>query len=661
MIQELVKQKALLLKEYEYEREQFQRQTENMGVRAKVQRGLCWFPLRVGRSYYNSLDQLVIEVTRTEALDVDHQFEPGKPVCFFEEDASQMLHYMRFVAQVSFVEDDRMVIAIPSGDAVAQVQAAGRLGVQLYLDEYTYRLMFEALDRVLAAKGNRLAELRDIIHGSAPIRKFTFLPVRFPWLNPSQEAAVNEVLWAKDVAVVHGPPGTGKTTTLVEAVYETLRREVQVLVCAQSNMAVDWIAEKLADRGVNVLRIGNPIRVTDRMLSDTYERRFEAHPSYTQLWSIRRTIRQLYDNPSGSRESRHQKIARLKERATELEYQINESLFSEARVIACTLTGSANHLLTGRRFGTLFIDEAAQAMEAACWIAVQKADRVILVGDHRQLPPTIKCPEALAGGLDRTMMQQIVEQKPQCVSLLTVQYRMTDGIMQFPNREFYDGQLTSDPSVRYRSILDWDTSVEWVDSQTLPPPSLAGREQTLPPPEEKNLFKFSLQEQRKSGVSVGKRSDGGKAWGGSELLSGTSHVNPVEAAQTMQTLKDYFLKIGKDRILYERIDVGIISPYKAQVHLLRQLLRRDAFWKPFRSLITIDTVDGFQGQERDIIVISLVRSNDEGQVGFLRDLRRMNVAITRARMKLILIGDSSTLCRHPFFRRLHQYIEELYC
>ena len=291
MIQELVKQKGLLLKEYEYEREQFQRQTENMGVRAKVLRGLCWFPLRVGRSYYNSLDQLVIEVVRTEALDVEHQFEPGKPVCFFEEDASQMLHYMRFVAQVSFIEDDRMVIAMPSGDAVAQVQGANRLGVQLYLDEYTYRLMFEALDRVLAAKGNRLAELRDIIHGPAPTRKFSFLPVRFPWLNPSQEAAVNEVLWAKDVAVVHGPPGTGKTTTLVEAVYETLRREVQVLVCAQSNMAVDWIAEKLADRGVNVLRIGNPIRVTDRMLSDTYERRFEAHPAYSQLWSIRRTDR----------------------------------------------------------------------------------------------------------------------------------------------------------------------------------------------------------------------------------------------------------------------------------------------------------------------------------------------------------------------------------
>ena len=617
----------MLLKEYAYEKEQFQRQTENMGVARKVSRGLCWFPLRIRGSYYNSLDQLVVEVERTEALETEHQFEPGKPVCFFEEDASQMLHYLRFTAQVSYVEDQRMVIALPHSDALAQLQGADRLGVQLFLDEYTYRLMFEALDRVMTARSGRLAELRDICHAMMPARKYTFRPTGFPWLNPSQEAAVNEVLWARDVAVVHGPPGTGKTTTLVEAIYETLHREMQVLVCAQSNMAVDWIAEKLTDRGVNVLRIGNPTRVTDKMLADTYERRFEAHPSYSQLWSIRRAIRELYDKASGSRENRHQKIARLKERATELEYQINENLFNEARVIACTLTGSGSHLLLGRHFGTLFIDEAAQALEAACWIAAQKADRIILAGDHRQLPPTIKCPEALEGGLDRTLMQQIVEHKPQCVSLLTVQYRMSDGIMQFPNHEFYGGQLTSDPSVRYRSILDWDTSMEWIDRSLHPTEGMD------------------------------------EATDASEKMAddGLSRQNPAEARLTLQTLKDYFLKIGKDRILYERIDVGLISPYKGQVRLLRQMVRHDAFWKPFRSLITIDTVDGFQGQERDIIVISMVRSNAEGEVGFLRDLRRMNVAITRARMKLLLIGDPHTLCRHPFYRRLKKYIDELYC
>lgn len=616
MIQDLTRQKDLLLQEYEFEKEQFQRQTQNMGVQKKVRRGMCWFPLSVGRSYYNSLDQLVVEVSRSTDTDVEHQFEPGKPVCFFREDASGMLTYMKFTAQVSFVEENRMVVSLPSPQALSQIAYADRLGIQLYLDEYTYRLMFQALDTVISAKGNRLAQLRDICHTTAPASEFSFAPVRFPWLNPSQEKAADMVLRAKDVAVVHGPPGTGKTTTLVEAIYETLHREVQVLVCAQSNMAVDWISEKLAERGVNILRIGNPTRVTDRMLQDTYERRFERHPLYDQLWGIRRNIRQLYDSREGNRENRHQKIARLKERATELEYTINESLFADARVIACTLTGSAHHLLTGRRFGTLFIDEAAQALEASCWIAIQKADRVILAGDHRQLPPTVKSPAALSGGLDKTLMQTICENKPRCVSMLTVQYRMADDIMQFPNREFYDGLLQSDPGVKYRGILDWDTAVEWVEA--------GGEEgETLAP-------------------------------------DGLSRINPAEAELALQTLHDYIERIGKDRILYERLDIGIISPYKGQVHLLRKMLRKDSYWKPLRHLISINTVDGFQGQERDIILISMVRQNEQGQVGFLADLRRMNVAITRARMKLIIIGHSPTLCRHPFYRRLKQYIDNLW-
>lgn len=625
MIQDLTRQKDLLLQEYEFEKEQFQRQTQNMGIQKKVRRGMCWFPLSVGRSYYNSLDQLVVEVSRSTDTDVEHQFEPGKPVCFFREDASGMLTYMKFTAQVSFVEENRMVVSLPSPQALAQITEADRLGIQLYLDEYTYRLMFQALDAVISAKGNRLAQLRDICHTTAPASEFSFAPVRFPWLNPSQEKAADMVLRAKDVAVVHGPPGTGKTTTLVEAIYETLHREVQVLVCAQSNMAVDWISEKLSERGVNVLRIGNPTRVTDRMLQDTYERRFERHPLYDQLWGIRRNIRQLYDSREGNRENRHQKIARLKEKATELEYTINESIFADARVIACTLTGSAHHLLTGRRFGTLFIDEAAQALEASCWIAIQKADRVILAGDHRQLPPTVKSPAALSGGLDKTLMQTICENKPRCVSMLTVQYRMADDIMQFPNQEFYDGLLQSDPGVKYRGILDWDTAVEWVE---------AGGEERPP-------FRFPFEE------------------GETLAPDGLSRINPVEAELALQTLHDYIERIGKDRILYERLDIGIISPYKGQVHLLRKMLRKDSYWKPLRHLISINTVDGFQGQERDIILISMVRQNEQGQVGFLADLRRMNVAITRARMKLIIIGHSPTLCRHPFYRRLKQYIDNL--
>lgn len=612
-------QYELLQIEYEYEKEQFKQQTELMGIGRKIKRGMCWYPLNLGRNYYNALNQLVIEVERREDKDIEHQFEYGRPVCFFTQDVSGKLNYLNFVATVNYVDEDRMVVILPSVDALLALQSKEVVGVQLYFDETSYRLMFEALKQVIGAKNNRLAELRDIFHGTQPASTFSFHPLRFPWLNATQEEAVNKVLHAKDVAIVHGPPGTGKTTTLVEAVYETLHRENQVLVCAQSNMAVDWISEKLVDRGVSVLRIGNPSRVNDKMLSFTYERRFESHPDYPQLWSIRKAIRELYarSRKGAEREAVRQKINSLKDRATELEIRINESLFSEARVIACTLVGSANRLLTGQKFGTLFIDEAAQALEAACWIPIRKADRVILAGDHCQLPPTVKAPEALRAGLGHTLMQTIVKNKPDTVSLLKLQYRMNDEIMRFSSEWFYGGMLQSAPEVKYRSILDFDTPIEWINTE-----GLDCNEEFI-------------------GENYGR-------------------INKSEAELSIEQLKGYITKIGRERFLDERIDVGMISPYKAQVQYLRRLVRNDAFLKPYRQAITINTVDGFQGQERDVILISLVRANEEGQIGFLNDLRRMNVAITRARMKLIILGDASTLTRHAFYKKLYTYIESLH-
>lgn len=612
-------QYELLQIEYEYEKEQFKQQTELMGIGRKIKRGMCWYPLNLGRNYYNALNQLVIEVERREDKDIEHQFEYGRPVCFFTQDVSGKLNYLNFVATVNYVDEDRMVVILPSVDALLALQSKEVVGVQLYFDETSYRLMFEALKQVIGAKNNRLAELRDIFHGTQPASTFSFHPLRFPWLNATQEEAVNKVLHAKDVAIVHGPPGTGKTTTLVEAVYETLHRENQVLVCAQSNMAVDWISEKLVDRGVSVLRIGNPSRVNDKMLSFTYERRFESHPDYPQLWSIRKAIRELYarSRKGAEREAVRQKINSLKDRATELEIRINESLFSEARVIACTLVGSANRLLTGQKFGTLFIDEAAQALEAACWIPIRKADRVILAGDYCQLPPTVKAPEALRAGLGHTLMQTIVKNKPETVSLLKLQYRMNDEIMRFSSEWFYGGMLQSAPEVKYRSILDFDTPIEWINTE-----GLDCNEEFI-------------------GENYGR-------------------INKSEAELSIEQLKGYITKIGRERFLDERIDVGMISPYKAQVQYLRRLVRNDAFFKPYRQAITINTVDGFQGQERDVILISLVRANEEGQIGFLNDLRRMNVAITRARMKLIILGDASTLTRHAFYKKLYTYIESLH-
>ena len=668
-ILELQHQQLLLQMEYEEEKKAFQQKVDAIGLQRRIQRGDAWWPIRVGRSYYNSLNQLCVEVFRATNSDedIEHNFEYGRPVSFFRIDNSKLTadNYSqgeknvgktnhtsqlsplssKFSGSVSFCDGDRMVVVVPDNFPVGNLQQEG-IGIQLSFDETSYRMMFDALERTMRAKG-RLGYLRDLFYSpSMKAETFSFPDMHFPYLNVTQEQAVNKVLRAKDVAIVHGPPGTGKTTTLVEAIYETLRRESQVLVCAQSNMAVDWISEKLVDRGLNVLRIGNPVRVDDKMLSFTYERRFEAHPDYELLWSIRKTIRELRKNRKRGDEKFHQKLERLKERATALEITINQELFGEARVIACTLVGSGHRLLDGMKFGTLFIDEAAQALEAACWIPIRRASRVIFAGDHCQLPPTVKSYEALKGGLGKTLMERIVDQKPDVVTLLTLQYRMNEEIMRFSSDWFYDNMVESAPEVKYRSILDLDLPMTWVDSGELRVESL----------------EFATAIDGKSEQRTEMNSEQ-RAVANSPLSTINSTLgsisNASEARLTLLALQAYYEMIGKERILSERLDVGIISPYRAQVQLLRKMIKKSEFFKPFRSLITVNTIDGFQGQERDIIVVSLVRSNDEGQIGFLRDLRRMNVAITRARMKLIILGDRHTLCRHPFYRKLWEYIQGL--
>ena len=640
-IQQLQQQRLLLQLEYNTEKEAFRQQTEHIGIERKVARGDAWWPVKVSRSYYNSLNQLAVEMIRTADTDIEHNFEFGKPVVFFAVEGTgksgdSSLRYFRYTGTVSYVDGDRMVITVPDGTSILDLQDAEHLGVQLSFDETSYRLMLEALDRVIKGKG-RLGYLRDLFYSkSMKPETFSFAPMHFPYLNRTQEDAVNKVLRAKDVAIVHGPPGTGKTTTLVEAIRETLMRESQVLVCAQSNMAVDWISEKLVDRGINVLRIGNPTRVNDKMLSFTYERRFEAHPDYPQLWALRKAIRDLRSHRKRGDEKYHQKLESLKSRATEIEIRINNELFSEARVIASTLVGAANRLLDGQKFGTLFIDEAAQALEAACWIPMRRVSRIVLAGDHCQLPPTVKSIAALKAGLGKTLMERIVETHPEVVTLLKIQYRMNDDIMRFSSNWFYDGQVESAPEVKYRSILDLDMPITWIDTGEMRKEK-SGRSIATP---------HSQREKEEGGM-----------W--KEEFQGESRVNKAEAELTLLALQYYFNKIGKQRLLDDRIDVGIISPYRAQVQLLRRLLMKREFFKPFRRYISVNTVDGFQGQERDIIVISMVRANDDGQIGFLRDLRRMNVAITRARMKLIILGDVPTLTRHPFYRQLYQYIQEL--
>jgi len=559
--------------------------------------------------------------------DIEFEFEPGRPVAFFRvaaKDNKEKTIFFPYTCQVSRYDGQRLQVTVPNTQAaqvLSEYAREGLLGVQLSFDATTYRVMREAIHEVQNTDDKKIIHLRSVLIGNEQPGFRVEQPVSFPWLNASQQKAVQKVLCAREVAIVHGPPGTGKTTTLVEAIGETLRREAQVMVCAQSNAAVDWISEQLLARGISVLRVGNPMRVSDNLLAATYERRYEAHPDYTELWAIRKAIRDAVSRLSGNRLSGSERsslgnhVSKLRNRATELEIRINEELFASSRVIACTLIGTASRVLERMQFSTLFIDEAAQAFEGACWAAIRHADRVIFAGDHKQLPPTIKCKEAEKAGLSRTLMEVVAQSKPTCVELLTVQYRMHRDIMKFSSDWFYHGRLTAAPECAERTIVPIDPPLIWIDTANL------GYE------EEQNPLS-------------------------------QSRLNTNEGILLVETLKLYVNQIGKNRLIDERVDFGIISPYKSQVQLLRRLIKNEKELKQLLPYITVNTVDGFQGQERDVILISMVRGNDEGRIGFLGDLRRMNVAITRARMKLIILGDTSTLSKTRFYRKLIEHVTE---
>ena len=616
-ISELQKQAELLRLEMKYETEAYAHSLTHLQFASLVQEPSCRYPVTLGNTTYNALDQMVATVSFEVSDDEpDTDFEPGKVVAFFtfgDNGTPRLLPHQFYIDQV---DTGFLTIAIPNQAALQSLRSTAQmklLGIQTSIDTTSYQVMLDALSAAMRSDNETFTHLRDTLIGPlAP--NFRRLPrLSFPWLNDRQQRAVQRVVEAQEVAIVHGPPGTGKTTTLVEAVIETLQRETQVMVCAPSNAAVDWISEQLARRGVNVLRIGNPLRMSDHMLECSYERRFAAHPDYAELWNIRRTLHREHDSGTPSREHRN-RLEKLRSRATELEIRIQSDLFNQARVISCTLIGSAYRILDRRRFSTLFIDEAAQALEPACWAAILKADRVILSGDHQQLPPTIKCPEAAHGGLDHTLMQKVAHAKPQCVTLLTTQYRMNSDIMAFPSRWFYHGQLSAAPQVADRLVSPLDTPLTWVDT---------------------------------SQCSFGEKQ--------SRTLS---RSNAEEARLLIHILRDYIEMIGTTRIHDERVDIGIISPYRAQVRLIRRLLKWQKFFRHLYRQISVNSVDGFQGQERDVIVISMVRDNDQGAIGFLNDLRRMNVAITRARMKLIIVGNAETLSRHRFYAQLIEHIQQ---
>ena len=613
--------------------EQYRQKVLLLPLHRKTKEGKCWYPVRAKRTYIGTGERFIVEVERTNNLDQPHVFSSGKVVSIFSN-ASNTPEKENLGGVINYVRDNLMVITLNGDDLPTWIEN-GMLGVDVMFDEMSYREMEATMKLVIKAEEGKIAELRDTLLGE---RKASFQHSEvknenknlikegsLSALNSSQQQALEKILSAQDVGIIHGPPGTGKTTTLVQAIKATIHAEGQSLVCAPSNAAVDLLADKLSSEGLRVLRLGHPARVTEQSLSKTLDARIATHEYYKELKSIRKRMQQLRDSAFkykrnfGYSQKQERKLLLeeakgLKADADMLEFYIVNDLLQNSDVITCTLVGCNHYLLRGKRYKTVFIDEAAQALEPACWIPILKADRVIFAGDHCQLPPTIKSNEAAKAGLAKTLFEKCIERQSITATMLAVQYRMNENIMQFSSYYFYENKLIADESVRL-ATLDSLPPIDFIDT---------------------------------AGCGYSDAQD-------PETLS---RINTEEAALLIRQVEKLIYQIGLEAWQEKHYTLGIIAPYSAQVEYLHKLAEASEILNEIHHLISINTVDAFQGQERDVIAISFVRSNEKGEVGFLADIRRTNVAMTRARKKLLMIGDSATLGSHPFYVDLIEYVQQ---
>ncbi len=621
----LLELKQLLKTERDDDFQQYTDVFSKNSIQYRKQKGVTWFPVSIANSEMGLGEYLIIDVERTTNHNESHQFSNGKNVTVF---SNQYPDEKPINGTIKLSLKNKLKISL-TVDELPDWINDGKLGVNLSFDDVSYKEMESALDKVLEADNNRIAHLRDVLYKIVPPEFNKLDYASSPDLNPSQNDAVQKIIAAKDVALVHGPPGTGKTTTLVHAIAEVLKTEQQVLVCSASNTAVDLLTEKLHRKGINVLRVGNPVRISDDVMNNTVDVKVASHETSKELKNYRKRAEEFfrmagkYKRILGreEREQRqllYQEAKKIIKEARELEDYILKDLFDKAQVIACTPVVSSGRMLRNRSFNTLFIDEAAQALEPMCWIPILKCNRVILAGDHFQLPPTVKSKRA--EGLATTLFEQCMTIDNASV-MLNVQYRMNKNIMEFSNSKFYHKDLHAHASVS-DYVLNADsedlllnTPVAFIDTAG------CGYEEKLNP----------------------------------ESVSTSNHDEAALLLRHLKMLLAVFYKESPDKPL----SVGIISPYKEQVEYLEELKSEDEELNAFPARISIKTVDGFQGQERDVIYISLVRSNDKKEIGFLSDIRRMNVAITRAKKKLVIIGDSSTLANHPFYKDFIDYAERI--
>jgi len=618
----------LLQLERQADLEQYRQKVLMRSLSQRVKEGVTWYPVRLLRDYIGTGERVMIEIEKTNSIDQPHSFQSGKVVSFFSN-ASGKPEKQHANGVINYVRDNMMTITL-NGDDLPDWIEDGSLGVDVMFDEMSYREMEYSLKKVIEAEENRVAELREILLGekasSAKLQDTSNLQPVTTLLNDSQMAALQKISRAADVAFIHGPPGTGKTTTIVEAIRFTVKEERQVLVCAPSNAAIDLLVDKLSQQGLKVLRIGHPARVTEQSLSKTMDAQIAEHPHFNELRMLRRRMEQVrhqagqYKRNFGYAEKEQRRSLReeaksLKADADMLEFYIINDLLNNTEAVCCTLVGSSHPVLRGRKFTTVFIDEAAQALEPACWIPLLKSQRVVFAGDHCQLPPTIKSQEAAKQGLAKTLFEKGIEKYPELASMLQVQYRMHESIMEFPSKYFYKDKLVAHESVKHELLRPYEQPIEFIDT---------------------------------AGSGYSEKQD-------SETLS---RYNQGEAELLVQQVEKLVESIGSSAWLDEGITMGIITPYSAQVDKLQHLAEGSSILEPLHRLISINTVDAFQGQERDVIAISFVRSNEKSEVGFLADIRRTNVAMTRARKKLILIGDSATLGANEFYSELIEFLQQ---
>lgn len=616
----------LIKLERQADMEQYRQKVLLQSISQRTKKGSTWYPVSLKRDYIGTGERPIIEVERTNHLDQPHAFGSGKAVSIFSNSSGKP-ERDHVNGVINYVRDNIMVVTVNADEVPDWIQD-GMLGIDVMFDEMSYREMEFTLKEVIKADENRVAFLKGILLGSEKANTL-HRPINFQnlnILNPSQQQALQKIADAEDVAFIHGPPGTGKTTTIVQAIRHTIQEEKQVLVCAPSNAAIDLLVEKLTEQGLYVIRIGHPARVTEQTLSKTLDARIAAHPNYQELRSLRKKMEQLrsmaskYKRNFGyhEREQRKhllQESKALKCDADTLEFYIVNDLLQKAQAICCTLVGSSHPTLRGRKFKTVFIDEAGQALEPACWIPLLRAHRAIFAGDHQQLPPTIKSIEAARQGLAKTLFEKGIQHQSQTASMLEVQYRMHQSIMKFSSQYFYADKLIAHESVRSALLRPSQSPVEFIDT---------------------------------AGCGYTEKQD-------PESLS---RLNEEEAELLIRLIEILIEEIGTDAWLDEQITMGIITPYSAQVDYLHKLAEASAILEPIHRLVTINTVDAFQGQERDVIAISFVRSNEKSEVGFLSDIRRTNVAMTRARKKLIMVGDSATLGAHNFYLDLIDYVQK---